>query len=50
MIVNTGIPADMVIDRFRAGESLEDLAEDYDFSRQQIEEILRYEMFLSKAA
>mgnify|MGYP001794950415 FL=1 len=50
VVVNTGIPADMVIDRFRAGESLESLADDYDFSRQQLEEILRYEMVLSKAA
>ncbi|MGD1865753.1 MAG: DUF433 domain-containing protein [Phormidesmis sp.] len=50
VVVNTGIPADMVMDRFRAGESLESLADDYDFSRQQLEEILRYEMVLSKAA
>jgi len=50
VVVNTGIPADMIIDRFRAGESLESLADDYDFSRQQLEEILRYEMVLSKAA
>lgn len=50
VVVNTSIPADMVIDRFRAGESLESLANDYDFSRQQLEEILRYEIVLSKAA
>lgn len=50
VVVNTGIPADMIVDRFRAGESLESLADDYDFSRQQIEDILRYEMILSKAA
>lgn len=50
VVVNTGIPVDMVIDRFRAGESLESLADDYGFSHQQIEEILRYEIVLSRAA
>ncbi|EDX84765.1 conserved hypothetical protein [Synechococcus sp. PCC 7335] len=50
VVVNTGIPANMIIDRFRAGESLESLADDYDLSRQQLEEILRFEMVLSKAA
>ena len=50
VIVNSGVPADVIIDRFRAGEALEDLADDYGFSHQQIEEILRYEVSLSKAA
>ncbi|MEM6598446.1 MAG: DUF433 domain-containing protein [Cyanobacteria bacterium P01_C01_bin.69] len=50
VVVNTGIPADMVIDRFWAGESLESLADDYDFSCQQLEEVLRFEIVLSEVA
>lgn len=49
VVVNPGIPVDMLIDRFRARERLESLADDYDFSRQQIEAILRYEIVLLKA-
>lgn len=50
VVINTGIPADVIIDRFRAGEDMESLADDYGFSRQQLEEVLRYELTLSKAA
>nr|WP_228021641.1 DUF433 domain-containing protein [Romeria gracilis] len=50
VIVNTGIPVEAIIDRFRAGEDLKELAEDYGFSHRQIEEVLRYEIALSKTA
>ena len=42
-IVNTGIPTSILAERFNAGESMDDLAKDYDLERFFIEEAIRCE-------
>jgi uncharacterized protein (DUF433 family) len=44
VLVNTGIPTATVAERYKAGESVDDLAEDYDLKRVQIEEAIRCEL------
>jgi uncharacterized protein (DUF433 family) len=44
VLANTGIPTATVADRYKAGESMDDLAEDYDLKRAQIEEAIRCEL------
>lgn len=44
VLVGTGIPVEMLAARFKAGESLLDLALDYDCDSTQIESAIRYEM------
>jgi uncharacterized protein (DUF433 family) len=41
-IAGRGISVSILIERFSAGESMEDLAEDYDLTMPQIEEAIRY--------
>jgi uncharacterized protein (DUF433 family) len=43
VIARTGIPTDIVAGRFRAGESVADLAGDYNLDRSQVEAALRWE-------
>jgi len=40
----TGIPTVEVADRYKAGESIESLAEDYGRAQGEIEEAIRYEL------
>lgn len=40
-IVGTGVPTDVVIDRYRAGESVDELADDTGCDRAMIEEVIR---------
>ena len=47
VIEDTGIRTEVVIDRFRAGEPIDSLAEDYGRSRAEIEEIVRGELPLA---
>lgn len=42
-IVGTGIPTSVIRDRWKAGDSIPSLAEDYDRPVEEIEEALRYE-------
>jgi uncharacterized protein (DUF433 family) len=42
-IVGTGIPTAIIAERFEAGDSIEQLAEDYERSPQEIEAAIRYE-------
>lgn len=49
-LAGTGIPTAVVFRRFDAGESIEDLADDYGTSRSLIEEAIRYELPLRQAA
>lgn len=42
-VAGTGTPTEVIADRFRAGDSVADLAEDYGMEAQQVEESLRYE-------
>ncbi|MGB3614159.1 MAG: DUF433 domain-containing protein [Elainellaceae cyanobacterium] len=44
VIADTGIPTSVVAERYRAGDSIRDLAEDYDCSAPSIEEAIRCEM------
>lgn len=44
VLVGTGIPTTIIAERYKAGESLEELAEDYDCDRAKIEEAIRCEL------
>ncbi len=44
ILVGTGIPTSTVAERYKAGESVDDLAEDYELKRVQIEEAIRCEL------
>ena len=50
VIVGTSIPTEEVAERFRAGDSLEQLAEEYGRPPQEIEEAIRCELTLDRAA
>lgn len=43
VLSGTGIPTQVVVDRFNAGETIEELAEDYGRARGEIEEAIRFE-------
>lgn len=42
-LVGSGVPTEAIADRFAAGESITELAEDYDRPVEQIESAIRYE-------
>lgn len=44
VVVDTGIPTDILAERFKAGEDLSELAEDYGCSLEKISEAIRYEI------
>lgn len=50
VLVGTGVPTDVVVERFRAGDSIIDLAEDYDITEEKVEEAIRYEALTRRAA
>jgi len=50
VLVGTEISTAMLAQRYKAGESIDNLAEDYGFDRLQVEEAIRCELFLYKAA
>lgn len=43
-LASSGIPTVEVADRYKAGESIDSIAEDYGRAREQIEEAIRYEL------
>jgi uncharacterized protein (DUF433 family) len=43
VIADTGIATEIVLERFRAGESIDELAKDYRRDRLEIEDVLRFE-------
>ena len=49
VLVGTGIPTAIVAERYKAGESMDELAEDYGRSRKEIEEAIRCELWLEAA-
>jgi uncharacterized protein (DUF433 family) len=49
VLVGTGIPTAVVAERYKAGESIDELAEDYGRSRNEIEEAIRCELWLEAA-
>jgi len=50
VITGTGVSTDIVTERFKAGESADDLANDYGCAREKIEEAIRCELSLAEAA
>jgi len=50
VLVGTEIPTAMLAQRYKAGESIDELAKDYDFDRLQVEEAIRCELSLYQAA
>jgi uncharacterized protein (DUF433 family) len=49
ILVGTGIPTAVIAERYKAGESIDELAEDYGRSRNEIEEAIRCELWLEAA-
>ena len=49
VIAGTGIPTDIVAERYKAGDSIADLADDYNCGPEVIEEVIRCEMQLLAA-
>ena len=50
VIIGSGIRTQIVKDRFEAGESVADLAEDYGRSAEEIENAIRWETYQTKPA
>jgi uncharacterized protein (DUF433 family) len=50
VITGTGVSTDIVAERFKAGESADELAQDYGCEREKIEEAIRCELSLAEAA
>jgi uncharacterized protein (DUF433 family) len=50
VITGTGVSTNIVAERFRAGESADELANDYGCDREKIEEAIRCELSLAEAA
>lgn len=44
VLEGTGIPTEILAQRYKAGDSLEELAEDYGRRKEEIEEAIRYEL------
>jgi uncharacterized protein (DUF433 family) len=49
VIAGTGVPTAVVAERYKAGESIDDLADDYGIKRLDIEEAIRCELALEAA-
>jgi uncharacterized protein (DUF433 family) len=47
VVAGTGIPAEIITERFHAGESVDQLAKDYRLDRLAIEDVLRFEPALA---
>ncbi len=43
VLTKSAVPTEIIFDRFQAGDSLEDMAEDYGVGEKEIEEALRFE-------
>lgn len=43
-VARTGTPTDVLFERYRAGDSVAALAEDYDLTTDEVEEAIRYEV------
>jgi uncharacterized protein (DUF433 family) len=49
VLVGTGIPTSVIADRYKAGESMDQLADDYGRPRLEIEEAIRCELEVQAA-
>lgn len=43
MLLSAGVPTEVIVGRFRAGDSLREMASDYQVDEEEIEEALRFE-------
>jgi uncharacterized protein (DUF433 family) len=50
VVAETGVPTVEIADRFNAGETLDELARDFRVGRDKVEEAIRCELHLKKAA
>jgi uncharacterized protein (DUF433 family) len=50
VLVGTGIPTALVAERYKAGETMEELAKDYERDRVEVEEAVRCELELHSEA
>jgi uncharacterized protein (DUF433 family) len=50
VLVGTGVPTDVIAERFFAGDSFDDLAKDYAITPKQVEEAVQYEGDTRRAA
>lgn len=50
VLVGTGVPTDVIAERFYAGDTFDDLAKDYDITPKQVEEAVQYEGDARRAA
>jgi uncharacterized protein (DUF433 family) len=48
-VLGTGIPTEVIAERFQAGERIEDLSTDYGITDRQVEDAIRYERLPSAA-
>ena len=49
VLVGTGIPTSVIAERYKAGESMDDLADDYGRTRLEIEDAIRCELLVEAA-
>jgi uncharacterized protein (DUF433 family) len=42
-VAGKGVPTDVIFERFRAGDSSAELADDYDVTTSEVDEAIRYE-------
>ncbi len=49
VIANKGIPVDVIGERYKAGESINDLMLDYECEQKEIEEAIRFELYREAA-
>src|SRR3972149_3750272 len=50
VLANKGIPVDVIAERYKAGESIDDLMLDYECEQKEIEEAIRFELYYRKEA
>jgi len=50
VLANKGIPVDVIAERYKAGESIDDLMLDYECEQEEIEEAIRFELYYRKEA
>jgi uncharacterized protein (DUF433 family) len=49
VLAERGIPVEVIVERYRAGESIEELVRDYECTQGEIEEAIRYELWREAA-
>lgn len=47
VINGTGLAAEIIAERYKAGESIRELAHDYEISQKEVEEAVRYQMLIA---